>query len=291
MTALLVALLSTTAGAAEQNYEPRIQAEVNVQPAVLVSDEERRATYLAAGRVLKHVDQARSALSTENREEAKQHIDQSILLTDIIRASLPIYDVTARISAGELVYEDREQVRDIVVPIFDELERAAILSPVKNALSDAHETASEGASTVVDVELIQTRAELDIEAAHTHLDAALVAVENRQFEEADKLLAAIQTSVRLTRVEIDLPLERARSNLMLARDRGDDGRHEDAQFALRVAMDALADYETTAQDSRKAEVASLREEMAGVEANLPSDARQVREKIDAWWDILSEWSR
>ena len=287
---LLLALLGSTASAAEQrDDEPRIEAEVQVRPTGSVSDEERRATYLAAGRVLKHVNQARAALSAKNRDEAKQHINQAILLTNIIRASLPKYDVTARISAGELVYEDREQVQDVVVPIFDELERAAILSPVKAAQSDSVDKELEEGSAVVNVDLIQTRAELNIETSRNHLDAALAAIKARKFEQADDRLAAIQNSVRLTRIEVDLPLERARSNLMLARDRFDDGQHKDAQLALRVAIDALLDYKATAQSDRQADVARLLEEMGRVEANQPADASQVRDKLDAWWNLLSGW--
>jgi hypothetical protein len=40
----------------------------------------------------------------------------------------PFYslDATARIAAGDVVYEDREQVKDTVVAVFDELERAPL---------------------------------------------------------------------------------------------------------------------------------------------------------------------
>ena len=111
---------------------------------------------------------ARTALIAKDRGEATRHIEQAVLLTDIIRASLPVYDVKAEISAGDLTYEDREQVQETVVPIFDELERAALLSPVKNAKSDAQDQATE-ATAVVDVELVHTRAELDIDLARQHL--------------------------------------------------------------------------------------------------------------------------
>lgn len=279
------------AGAAEGNAEPRIRAEVDVEPAVPVTDEERRAIYLAAGRVLKHVDQAREALEAEDRGQAVHHVEQARLLIDIIGNALPVYDVRARIESGELVYEDREEVQDTVITVFDELERAALLAPVKAARIEAREAAGEAPTAVVDVGLVHTRAELDVDAARVRLEAALSALKDREHEAADDLLAAVQTSVRLTRVEIDLPLERARTNLMLARDRLDEGRLEDARLALRVAIDALADYEAAAQASRAEEAAALRGEMAELENTIQSDARQAREKLDAWWDRLSEWSR
>ena len=56
-------------------------------------------------------------------------------------------------------------------------------------------------------------------------------------------------------------------------------------------MDALDDYQATAQETRAKEVADLKGEMANLEGTLQDDARQAREKIDAWWDVLSEWTR
>ena len=285
-----LALASTPALADKLRPEPRIQAAVTVEPVVPVSDEERRATYVAAGRILKHVDQARTALTKKDRGEATRHVTQAVLLTDIIRASLPVYDVKAKISAGDLTYEDREQVQETVVPIFDELERAALLSPVKDAKIDAQDDATQ-ATAVVDVELVHTRAELDIDLARLHLDAALAEIKGRDFEAAVASLGAIQTGVRLSRVEIDLPLERARSNLMLARDRVDEGRLEDARFALRVAMDALDDYQAMAQEARAKEASALKAEMARLQNTLQGNAGKARDMIDAWWDLLSEWAR
>lgn len=123
-------LVSGYISGAELKRNPRITADHKVQPVVTVTDEERRATYLAAGRVLKHVDQARDAIAADSGDEAVHPIRQAILLTDIIQQSLPTYDVNARIKAGDMVYEDQESIKATVVPIFEELERKKLLAPV-----------------------------------------------------------------------------------------------------------------------------------------------------------------
>lgn len=279
---LAVVLWTPAAFAAKAAVEPRIQANVDVEAVRPMNDEERRAVYIAAGRVLKHVDQARKAIAKNARKEARRQVQQAILLTDIIRQALPVYDVKAHISAGKLHYEDEDQVQDSVVPIFEELERSAILGPVEDAKAMA-------GAAVADVDLVHTRAELDIDLARRHLDAARTALEQKDGDAADAALEAIQRSVRLTTVAVDLPLERARSNLMLARNRVDEGRLEDARAALRVALDALAEYQNNVGEERAAEVAGLRQEIAALEPTLQDDARGAREKLDAWWDVVSSW--
>ncbi len=264
--------------------EPRIQAKVEVEAVRPMNAEERRAVYIAAGRVLRHVDLAREALAKESAKAARRQVEQALLLTDIIRQALPVYDVKAQISAGELRYQDEDRVQDSIVPIFEELNRAAVLAPVEAAR--AKHTAG---AAVTDVDLVHTRAELDIDVARGHLDAAREALKRKDLDAADAALAAIQRSVRLMTVTIDLPLERARSNLMLARNRVDEGRLEDARAALRVTLDALAEYQRQSGKGREAEVSALRQEIAALEQVLQDDARGAREKLDAWWDVVSSW--
>lgn len=281
-----IALLSGMGTALPQTGNgARISANIETQPVVPVTAEERRAVFIAAGRVLKHVDQARAAIAGGDDRQAEHHIRQAHLLTRIIQQALPTYQVNARIESGDLVYQDEERIQQRVVPVFDELEPKGILDPVRRALESS--TEDEGAMHAWPTSI---RAALDIGLAQSELNAALAALEE-DTSAADAALASIQAAVELTSIEADAPLERARTHLMAARMRLEEGRVEDAQISLRTAIDALMQYGRQAQQGRADSVTALVEEMRRLDELIHADQSQARELLTAWWDALSRWSR
>ena len=57
--------------------------------------------------------------------------------------------------------------------------------------------------------------------------------------EADAALASVQRGVIMKHLKVDLPVEQARANLWLAKELVIEGKHKEAQTALREATDAL----------------------------------------------------
>ena len=137
MLAVSLALVITGASTAVQATD-RITADVKLVPSgQALSDAEQRAVSFAAGRVLKHVDQARQALAKQDKLVALAQIEKGLSLVTIIEQTIPPVQVTATITAGTLQYQDEDQVKRLVVPIYQELDSVSIVEPVVAAKKSA----------------------------------------------------------------------------------------------------------------------------------------------------------
>jgi len=295
---------------------------VQVTPQDQLNEEERRALSLAAGRLLKHVHQARQAVEQQQKQAAIRHIDQGLTLVRIIEDAVPTYQVTARIQAGDTTYEDQEQVKQLMVPIYAELEKVTLMAPLMAAKKEAARSgdaahpsssgkqaqpssaaqpspSSQAAMTPVvpGVEAHSTRIMLDVSAAEEHLQAAKRALNEDRYEAADGALAAVQRGVNFAFVEVDLPLLRARENLMLAKTHMQAGEVQDARMTLEAASQALETYAQRADKSRASQVQGLQQEIENYAQQLPQQgqptrrkSRQAAEQIDEWWDRIVQLS-
>ena len=312
-----------------QQQQASITADVQVTSQGQLQEDERRALSLAAGRLLKHVHQARQAINQQHKQQAVGHIDKGLMLAQIIERAVPTYQVTARIQADNLTYEDKEQVKQLMVPIYAELEKVTLMGPLMAAKQEAGkngggghksmpgqpsqsgqpsrpssvEQPSQSAMTpvVAGVELHHTHIMLDVSAAKEHLQAAKQALNNNKYEAADGALAAVQRGVNFAYVEVDLPLLRARENLMLAKAQVQAGQVQDARMLLEAAAQALETYAQHADKSRASQVQSLQKEIQNYAQQLPQQSQQgqqknqknqqaVVEQIDEWWDRIVQLS-
>ncbi len=296
----------------------RIVDQVKVSIERSLTPEEERALSRAAGRILKHVDQARHALASGDWSTALEHVRKGLLLVAIIDEVSPVYRVDAIIKAGKLEYRDTDYVKPTLIPIYDELEKAEILRPVREAkLEKARKEVQKGERPpfVADVLLRATKVELDVANAKSGLVVAerLVrklaessgAVAGKKAEKgterlgdkerkrlaalADAALMSIQTGVIFEYAAVDLPLERARINLKLAADalRRDD--KAEAAFLLGVARDALENYAAGVGEERAKEVEALRKEIESMLAHIGQSGSIDAKKVDSWWDRVVKW--
>ena len=282
-----------------QQQQARITADVQVTPQGQLSEEERRALSLAAGRLLKHVHQARQVINQQQSQQAMSHTDKGLTLVQIIESAVPTYQVTARIQAGTTVYEEKEQVKQLVVPIYTELEKVTLMAPLMAAKQEAakhgranHESMSGKPSqqspaeqssqpsraamtpVVAEVELHHTHIMFDVSAANEHLQAAKQALNNDKYKAADGALAAVQRGVNFAYVEVELPLLRARENLMLAKSQVQAGQVQDARMTLEAAAQALEQYAQRADKARASQVQNLQKEIQTYAQQLPQQAQQ-----------------
>lgn len=268
----------------------RISAEVEAKPGVKLNAEESRAVSLSAAQILKHVNHARLAIGKKDLKAASQNVDQGLMLVKIINETMPAYKVETKIEAGELTYVDKEDAKPVIVPVYEELQRVAVMAPIEAAKKAAQkEAAVAGVPVAVDVELVHTRTDLNVELARVGLQAAKDAIQKADSKAADGALATVQTGVIFGYTKVDLPLEKVRENLMVAKALVDSGKAKEARAALEVAGDALEDYEKTAGQNRAKEAKELRAEMQKLSKDIEVNSRGASEQILDWWDRVRKW--
>lgn len=295
--------------AVEKERQPsRITSSVDVQPAAKrMTAAESREVSFAAGRILKHVAQAREAIQTKKTDDARHHVDQGLKLIDIINTVVPHYTVKTEIKAGELVYEDDDDVAPQWVTVFDELEHRDVITPVSTAKNEAEQKKTTDSApkgngvknaglVVAHADVEYSALKLNVHLADRLLHSAKKALTENETEPADLALLTIQASgVVLEYDEIDLPLEEAADNLKIAEADMKSGNHEGAKAALLLAMDELEAYEQLAGPSRSKEVKAMHEEMNKLALKLtaeeisPEDRKKLASEISTWWDKLSDW--
>jgi hypothetical protein len=286
----------------------RIASKVDMEPVGELSDEEAREVSFAAGRIVKHVIQARYAIREKENEQAATHVRQGLQLIAIIDCVLPHFKVKTEIKSGDLTYSDEDDVAANYVRFYDELERRDIISPIAQAKREAQhggqnkqsaESAAKEAPTALAVshaDIVYSTAKLDIVLARHMLTRAKEDLAEDKAAEADQALLALQSRGVLFEVEeIDLPLEEAADNLKLAELEMQAGRVADAKAALHAAIDQLKRYESLVGENRGADVKSLHEEISKLTAELEggklseADQQKHASRISDWWHRATKW--
>ncbi len=298
MLAVSLALVITGASTAVQATD-RITADVKLVPSgQALSDAEQRAVSFAAGRVLKHVDQARQALAKQDKPMALAQIEKGLSLVTIIEQTIPPVHVTATINAGTLHYQDEDQVKRLVVPIYQELDSVSIVEPVvaaKKAAASKDNTPTHKTTAREKVEELEenyTSVTLNVEEAKAHLVNAKEALTKGRFDAAAKDLSTIQAGVTLVYAVESRPLAQVREDLVLAQMYLDDQRFKQAEQALKDAGELVSRYEK-AGGRHQDEARALRDEMADLGKELAQEKQgsmeKVKEKLMGWWDRVRSW--
>jgi hypothetical protein len=296
--------------AKKKDRHPRISSTIEINSAAAISAKEADEISFAAGRILKHVVQARHALADRKKDEASCHVDQGIKLIAIIDHVLPHSKVKTEIKSGDHTYVDEDDVTPRYLTIFDELERRDIISPIVQAKKEveqskpaAQASSSEAKGTNVPIavshaDIVYSTAKLDIELTRRALSQAKRSLEADNFEQADKALLTLQSQgVLFEFAEIDLPLTQVAENLKLAEIELKAGRHDEAKAALHVAMDELKQYEKLVGDKRGIEVKTLHHEIDKLASELDkgplseTERQKLVAKISEWWHTATTWMR
>ena len=130
---------------------------------------------------------------------------------------------------------------------------------------------------------------LDIQAAKEHLDAAKAAIQKKDFTKADEALAAVQNGVVVTSVASDLPLVRARENMVLAREAVNRGNYKEAHAALTAASQALGNYAGN-QCVHSADALTVKSQIDNFNQSIEQSHADANSKIDAWWSRVVDWT-
>ena len=199
-----------------------------MQQGANLNEEEATEVSFAAGRILSMLRKC-SAISDKKNDEAAKHVDQGLKLVAIIDSVMPHHKVKTEIQAGNLAYNDEDEIVPNYVTVFEELERRDIVSPVVQAKREAQqrsgqpahgvEKSAKGAHlplAVTHADIEYTALKLDVALAKRALNAAKKSLADRKPEQADNALLALQSEgVLFEYEEIDLPLAEAADNLKL----------------------------------------------------------------------------
>ncbi len=221
---------------------------------------------LAAG-VLDQTNQARQAVAAHDRDAATDHVRRAIATVEQIQQN------------------SADSARPLMVPVYREVETTTTVTPVKH-----HDAELKKNSSIRGVDGETTTARLDVTAAGERLQTAKSALDSADWSAADSALAAVQNSVSVSQFAGDMPLHMARQNLDLAKARVLEGKYRDAVVPLKSAAQALGDYERRVSGQQAADVEAARQAMLGFAAHIGSERDGAVGRIDAWTDMLRQWS-
>lgn len=283
---VFVLIVSVLSVASPSFSADRITSDVRVTTKDQLSATEKRALSQAAVRILKHVHQARVDLRYSNASAAQKHVEKALTLVRIVENAVPSTQVTATIQSGDFTYRDEDSVKQYLVPIYSELdETTSLLLPIKRAKKEAAASSSE--PVMDDLDLQYTSVSLDIREAKYYLERSEKELKTNNATDADQSLAAVQESVILEYEEADLPLVKARWNLLEAARMAANNRLNEAGQYLQKASDALESYATKAGQEMSKTSKSLSEEIKTLRQKLEEKGSAAAETINSLWDKLT----
>ena len=273
-----------------------ISSSVSVSPSPKkLNGDEWRAMSLAGSRILKHTDQAVTALADKKNEDALTNIGQGLKLVQIIDATLPASTVTTDIKGGGITYEDNAPVKPRFVPIYREYDTVDIISPIiaqKQAKADKIASAKRSeVPEVIYAGVDYTGVKLDLQLAKRDLQTAQDFIKQGDVKDATASLQEIMaTGVIFEFSTVDQPLVRSMNNLRLAESELKSKHPDQAKVALAGASDALKNYQKLASDSRAKDVEKLRQEIDEEAKDLPQQKPEAFcPKTADWWSRCRNW--
>lgn len=235
------------------------------------------------GRMLHETEMARRAVQNQNKQQALQNIQQA--LNDANNAA-------SGMNGRNLV------------PLYAELDEYSVIGPImrhrqsNGSNSNGSNTANHGsadrsnntnstgrAMAVDQVVGDYTDVAIDLQSARQHLQAAQNALNNGNWDQAKQALQAVDDSLVVESIASDMPLLRAREDLVLARDNEKAGHYRQAQAQVRAASRALDDFErNSGTTAHKQEIERLRSEMNNDAQNMDTNRSDANSRIESWWN-------
>ena len=299
-SSVLAAALFVSLPASAGSDKARIIAETDIQPVATLSAQESQAMSLAAGRILLHADDARIAITEEDKKTALKEIKQGLILVKLIQNTIPKYKVTTTIKAGDATYTDEEEVSRRFVQVFNEQYIQDVIAPVVQAKTNnlKHPGPKGGDLPAIEDYSIwsQSTMKLNIALADDALALAKEELKKGHFDNADTALALLQTEgVVFEYSAVELPLTEAADDLKLAQLEISEGKTNQAQATLKRASEHLKKYEVISGESRAKEVRKLNEEIDRLSQSLAkgdhseSALKKAGKEIASYWDRVVNW--
>jgi hypothetical protein len=263
--------------------QQRITSDVKGTPGGKLTSREQQAVSLATGRILIHVNHARTHVRHKRPKEAQEHVQKALTLAKIVGAAVPEQRIDTTIKAGNLEYKDNETVKTLVVPVYPELDDTGnVLIPVRRAKREAG-TAADSSSGQSEGQLQYTTVLLDVGEARHYLEEAASALQNNELVSADKALLSIQEEVEFDFDEMSLPLVKARWHLVDASRKAAHKDFQAAKEALHKAAGAVENYTAQVGDSMSSTARGLADDINHLAIKIDEKKDRAVETIQGFW--------
>jgi hypothetical protein len=192
----------------------------------------------------------------------------------------------------------RTYTRARYVPVYRELSEYTVTGPMYVTPAEPEKGSHESSDRVHQMiaspavrKLLEpyTGAELDVPMTADHLIAARRAIEADDTGMAQSALSAVQSSMSGVTIASDMPLLRARQNLILARNAVLDHDLNQARVALMATSDALREY-SQHKTPYAAKATSLASTIDTCQPDLMKNTADILNGIDQWWNEAAEWT-
>jgi hypothetical protein len=307
---VIVAVIAATvaSGAVLASTESKdtsgINEQVSVSPGHQISPQDEAVVSSAAVKVLRHIAEARGQLSDDKPDtaKAKEELDQTEKLLDIIQAVLPTTKVKDRIWVAQkhLEYENTHEVLPDLVPIYSGLDELVDYMPTakakghldeaKQALEKDDKSKAKEQLEAVDDALVYVEADLPLSSTRHLVAQAKAFLAKDDAKAANEALAAAEDNVVFVSVSFQSPLTDAKAALWRAWQDFNLGEKEYAKADLDEAVKHL---DRAAEDkdpvARKA-AEGLVSEVRDLHGMLEADGKDFEAKLEGTWHRIQALS-
>lgn len=268
-----------------------IEEKVTVTQGRMITSSEERAISSAALKVLRHIAQARADIREKNINHAKEELRQSLVLVDIIKASLPTAEVKDRIwlAKKHLSYEDTGTVKKDLIPIYaslDEIEDIVPVEKVRENINKARTYLENGNKTgaieelnLADQSLLYSEIDLPLANTERHIRDAQGFLSTDNVKKAEEALEKAEDGVQFISINMYSPVSQAKKSLWLATKDYISGDLTAAKRDLNEAKYYL-DRAVKRGDAKKMpEAEKLMKDIESVEGKVDKGAKETGQDI------------
>lgn len=273
-----VVLLALVFGAFElcaQNSSPGQSGNLNSYSAGSKEDLSR-----LAGQLIDDTNNARAALESGSHQAAIDEVNQAQQILNRIERRAPGVALVP-------VYQEFVSV-SILTPVLAEQNARKALQK-EQAASNETATKNNNPAVVHQVAGEYTRVMLDTVITKKALAAAVYDLGGANWKAADSALSDVQQAVEMESVKSDMPLSRARENLILARYAARQGNYLEARDSLDAASKSLSQY-VADNGPHSDQAKKLEAQIGSFAGNIQQERSEAVSKINGWWNTTSDWS-
>ena len=237
-------------------------------------------------------DQQMTQLGSQLLQDA-DHADKALQKNDVSAANKDIDD--AMTIRTKLAQEAKADGTSMTVPLYADLDDTEYLSTVgkktnSSSTTSASTTPARAAAQPMTVQSNVgqiTYMAIDLDRTASRLNAAKIAIRNKNDQAAEDSLSAIGSNLVADSVSTDLPLLTAREDLALARTALNAKNSQAAAADLHQASQALNAY--AASGPRAADAKKLSGEIDATAGSTAAPSAVSTQTVDSWWQRVKDW--
>ena len=196
--------------------------------------------------------------------------------------------MNSTIKSGDLTYQNEDNVKQILVPIYKEEDCFFDVSSSKGKSGKKTVLKNPAGQPIFGAGLEETGIFFDVKEAKSLLDDAIPASTRTISKVRIKPWGGSRCR-RVVRDEVDLPLERARMNLLEASRLAAADRFKEAEAFLHRTVGALETYEAEVGGETSKKARALINSVNAVGGKLEQDKAGAKKKISGFLTELSSW--